>query len=201
MGWVGSRPPPCAPTAEKEGSPPRGKAGPGALAPSVAASSQLCREHSAPARGGTMAGKLSKAQEAEFKSVFTRFDTDGDGAIDLQELGDAMRALGQDPTEAELKEIIARVDADGDGAISLQEFLAEMARKVKAGLSEGDMRAVFRAFDMDGDGYISVDELKQAMAQVGEKLSQEDVEAMIREADVDQDGQVNYEEFTRILAR
>lgn len=31
--WVGSRPPPCAPIAEKEGSPPHGKAATGALPP------------------------------------------------------------------------------------------------------------------------------------------------------------------------
>lgn len=168
---------------------------------SVAASYQRQQEPVSRPAAHAMAEKLSKEQVADFKAVFTRFDTDGDGSINLQELGDAMRALGQDPTEAELKDIIARVDTDGDGAISFQEFLAEMAKRMKSGISERDMQEVFRAFDLDGDGHISVDELKQAMAQVGEKLSQEDVEAMIREADLDQDGQVNYEEFTRILTR
>lgn len=148
-----------------------------------------------------MAEELSQEQVAEFKAAFSRFDKNKDGTINVQELGDILKTLGQKPTEEELKELIARVDTDGDGAISFEEFLAEMKKRLKSWGGEQDLREVFHAFDLDGDGHISVDELKQAMAQAGEKLSQEELEAMIREADVDQDGKVNYEEFTRILTQ
>ncbi|XP_019500082.1 PREDICTED: calmodulin-like [Hipposideros armiger] len=148
-----------------------------------------------------MAEELPKEQVAEFKAAFTRFDKNGDGTISVQELGDVMRTLGQNPSEAELKDIIARVDTDGDGAISFEEFLAAMVKRMKSMGGDHDMREVFQAFDLDGDGHITVDELKQAMAQVGEKLSQKELEAMIREADVDQDGKVNYEEFARMLSQ
>ncbi|XP_032956592.1 calmodulin-like [Rhinolophus ferrumequinum] len=169
-----------------------------------AASSQLLvpssdRSPSSWLAASNMAEELSKEQVADFKAAFNRFDKDGDGTINVQELGDVMRTLGQNPSEAELKDIIARVDTDGDGAISFQEFLAEMVKRMKSWGGEQDMKHVFRAFDLDGDGYITVDELKKAMVQVGEKLSQEELEAMIKEADVDQDGKVNYEEFARML--
>ncbi|KAM7159613.1 calmodulin-alpha-like [Molossus nigricans] len=146
-----------------------------------------------------MAEELSQEQVAEFKEAFTRFDKDGDGTINVQELGAVMKTLGQNPSEAELKELIARVDTDGDGAINFQEFLAEMVKRMKSWSGELDMKEVFQAFDLNGDGHITLDELKQAMAQVGQKLSQEELEAMIREADVDKDGRVNYEEFLHIL--
>ncbi|XP_036132821.1 calmodulin-like [Molossus molossus] len=146
-----------------------------------------------------MAEELSQEQVAEFKEAFTRFDKDGDGTINVQELGAVMKTLGQNPSEAELKELIARVDTDGDGAINFQEFLAEMVKRMKSWSGELDMKEVFQAFDLNGDGHITLDELKQAMAQVGQKLSQEELEAMIREADVDKDGRVNYEEFLQIL--
>ncbi|EFB23090.1 hypothetical protein PANDA_009126, partial [Ailuropoda melanoleuca] len=148
-----------------------------------------------------MAEQLSEEQVAKFKAAFSRFDTNGDGTINTQELGAVMRALGQDLSEAELKHLIAQVDTDGDGVISFQEFLAEMVKRMKSWGSEQDMREVFRAFDLDGNGHISVDELKQAMSTLGEKLSQEELDAMIQEADVDKDGQVNYEEFLRILSQ
>uniref|UniRef100_A0A8C9D3T0 Calmodulin like 5 n=1 Tax=Panthera leo TaxID=9689 RepID=A0A8C9D3T0_PANLE len=148
-----------------------------------------------------MAEQLSEEQVAEFKRAFSMFDKDGNGKINVQELGAVMQALGENPSEAELKQLIARVDTDGDGHISFDEFLAEMAKIVKSSGSEAEMREVFRAFDLDGDGHISVNELKQAMAKLGENPSQEELDAMIQGADVDQDRQVNYEEFVRILSQ
>ncbi|XP_032737483.1 calmodulin-like [Lontra canadensis] len=148
-----------------------------------------------------MAEELSAEQVAEFKAAFSRFDKNGDGTIDTQELGAVMRALGKNLSEAELKEFIAHVDTDGDGVISFQEFLAEMAKRMKSWGSEQDIREVFRAFDLDGNGRISVDELKQAMAKLGQTLSQEELDGMIQEADVNKDGQVDYEEFLRILSQ
>ncbi|XP_025709353.1 calmodulin-like [Callorhinus ursinus] len=148
-----------------------------------------------------MAEQLSEEQVAEFKAAFSRFDKNGDGTINTQELGAVMQALGKDLSEAELKELIALVDTDSDGVISFQEFLAEMIKRMKSWGSEQDVQEVFRAFDLDGNGRISVDELKQAMAKLGQTLSQEEVDAMIQEADVDKDGQVDYQEFLRILSQ
>ncbi|XP_045320287.1 calmodulin-like [Leopardus geoffroyi] len=216
MGRAESLPPPFAPNAEKEGGsiPWQDCHGSSALTqtqPRVpAAGPRLRREPFEPSgsRLGSsvtgvrdMAEQLSKEQVAEFKEAFDRVDKDGDGKIDVQELGAVMQAVGKNPSEAELKQLISRVDTDGDGHISFDEFLAEMAKIMKASGSEAEMREVFRAFDLDGDGHISVNELKQAMAKLGENPSQEELDAMIQGADVDQDGQVNYEEFVRILSQ
>ena len=69
----------------------------------------------------------------EFKEAFSMFDVDGNGTITAEELGKAMRSLGQNPTKTKLKEMIGEVDDDGDGTIDLQEFLVMMAR-----LTDGD---------------------------------------------------------------
>ncbi|XP_008835071.1 calmodulin-like protein 5 [Nannospalax galili] len=147
-----------------------------------------------------MAHGFTKEQVDEFHTAFSRFDKNGDGHINVQELGDVMKQLNKNLSEEELKELISRVDTDGDGTISFDEFLAAMAKYASGGIAEKELRAVFSVFDQNGDGHISVDELKQAMTQLGEKLSQEELDAMIREADVDKDGKVNYEEFVRILS-
>ena len=76
-----------------------------------------------------MADQLTEEQIAEFREAFSLFDKDYDGAITKFELGNAMRALGQNPTEEEVKEMIDEVDADGSGSIDFPEFLSLMARK------------------------------------------------------------------------
>ncbi|KAM9673822.1 uncharacterized protein ACIGJ3_008489 [Trichechus inunguis] len=147
-----------------------------------------------------MAEDLTEEQVEEFKQAFTMFDTNGDGTINVQELGQLMQSLGQNVPEDQLKVLIAMVDTDGDGVIDFQEFLAAIAKRMKGKDTEENTLAVFREFDVDGNGHITVAELKQAMGKLGVKLSEEEVDGMIREADVDQDGKVNYQEFLRMLA-
>ena len=76
-----------------------------------------------------MADQLTEEQIAEFREAFSLFDKDYDGAITKFELGNAMRALEQNPTEEEVKEMIDEVDADESGSIDFPEFLSLMARK------------------------------------------------------------------------
>ena len=39
----------------------------------------------------------------EYQEAFSLFDNRGDGKINVSQLGDVLRALGQNPTEAEVK--------------------------------------------------------------------------------------------------
>ena len=66
---------------------------------------------------------LSDSQRAMAEEAFKMFDKDGGGSISVEELGQALRALGQDASEEELSRILAVVDADGSGQIEFEEFL------------------------------------------------------------------------------
>ena len=57
--------------------------------------------------------QFDKTLPSEFRETFKVFDKDGDGSITTKELGNIMRAIGQNPTEVELKMMIDEVDADG----------------------------------------------------------------------------------------
>jgi Ca2+-binding EF-hand superfamily protein len=58
----------------------------------------------------------------EIEEIFTHFDKDKSGAIDVRELDALMQALGADLDQAELDAAITALDTDRNGVIDLDEF-------------------------------------------------------------------------------
>lgn len=53
-----------------------------------------------------------QAQSTNFKEAFSLFDKRGNGRVQLRELGDLLRACGQNPTLAEIKDLESQVGGD-----------------------------------------------------------------------------------------
>jgi len=130
----------------------------------------------------------------EFAQAFRMFDKDGNGTMNIKELGVAMRTLGLNPTEEELLNIVNEYDVDGNGKIDFGEF-CKMMKATNKETDESLIRLAFKVFDKDGNGYITSSEFKYFMTTMGEKLSEEEVDEIIREVDKDGDEQIDYEEF------
>jgi Ca2+-binding EF-hand superfamily protein len=64
----------------------------------------------------------------EYKATFDLLDSDGDGFIDVNELGRLMEALGHDANIARVIEVMVAADLSRDGKISPDEFAAFMSR-------------------------------------------------------------------------
>jgi hypothetical protein len=61
----------------------------------------------------------------EFESLrqaFDKFDADGSGSIDREELVNAFSAAGRKVTQEEVDKLFVEIDADGDGQITFDEF-------------------------------------------------------------------------------
>ena len=71
--------------------------------------------------------KLTEEQYEEINHAFLLFDKDGSGSIDVNELRDAMKALGIYIKKDKLRLLMNKVDKDGSGAIDELEFAALMA--------------------------------------------------------------------------
>ena len=61
-------------------------------------------------------------KENEVKKVFNRFDLDGNGYIDRDELAALSLKLGHNLTEDELNRAVKDLDLNHDGTIDFEEF-------------------------------------------------------------------------------
>lgn len=144
--------------------------------------------------------KLTKEQISDFREAFSLFDHDENGSISASELGQVLKALGQNPSKNELSDMINEVDVDGNGTVEFAEFVILMTNKVKEMTKEEEISEAFNVLDKEKDNHISVKELKYFMRKVAHiKLSSEEAEAMIEFADSDEDGLVSFDDFLQVV--
>ncbi|KAJ8753687.1 hypothetical protein K2173_026363 [Erythroxylum novogranatense] len=132
----------------------------------------------------------------EIKRVFNQFDTNADGKISVDELGDVLKSMGSAYTKAELHRVMEEMDTDKDGFINLDEF-AQLCRS-SSGVSE--LRDAFDLYDQNKNGLISSAELHKVLNSLGMRCSVEECVKMISGVDSDGDGMVNFEEFEKMMA-
>ncbi|CAG9988679.1 unnamed protein product [Clonostachys byssicola] len=142
---------------------------------------------------------IDEKQISDLKEIFDLFDQDNDGQITAAELGEVMRALGQNPTESELQTIIDEADLDNNGALEFSDFVRLMADKAKPTTPDDELWEVFVMLDRNGDGRVSKEELREAMAVLAKGVSEADLNEMLQAADEDDDGHISYEEFVKVM--
>lgn len=71
------------------------------------------------------------------RKIFDRFDVDGSGAIDKEEMGSMLRSLKMEVTPAELEALMRDADPDGNGVIEFEEFVAVINAQAVSNKSAG----------------------------------------------------------------
>ena len=106
---------------------------------------------------------LTPEQVQDYKHVFNLFDIDNSGAININELGSAMKSLGMKPTEEELERLMNEVDKDGTGEIEFDEFIQLVGKKVNDAELMDQLERVFHKFDCDNDAFLDCHDLVYAL--------------------------------------
>ena len=142
---------------------------------------------------------LSEETKADYMDAFNMFDTNHDGTINSQKIGELMRKLGKNPTESQLNQIIGNIAKNNSKQIVFDDFVELMEQKNKENDPEIEIINMFQIFNKDNNGLISNEELFHIIRTFGETLTDEEIREIITEADVDGDGYINYEEFVRMM--
>jgi len=140
------------------------------------------------------------------KEVFARFDTSGDGSLDMYELRKVLKTLVGKLSYRELDQYCKDVDKSGDGQVSLKEFVEWVLKgsaseliiqSIKAETGEKRSQRIkdtFDRYDASGDGSLDISELQTVLKQLG-AFTNAEVVTVCKDLDKSNDGQVDFDEF------
>ncbi|VDM26162.1 unnamed protein product [Toxocara canis] len=123
----------------------------------------------------------TEEQLSECREVFCYFDSKGDERIGVAQVGDVLRALGQNPTDAEIRKCCAHW-TDPDTRITFEDFVPiyQSVNKSKENHTLEEFVEGLSHFDKEGNGLINVAELRHLLTTLGERLSDEEVRFFCR---------------------
>ncbi|WP_282413619.1 EF-hand domain-containing protein [Pseudomonas sp. PS01299] len=132
------------------------------------------------------------------KQLFAKLDSNGDGAVDQDELKSALSQKSDDGLLVNLSKQFGDLDSDASGSLSAEEMTAmappppPQDQAPNTDLAD----ALISALDADGDGAISSDELRNGLTSAG---SSADSNQIFSALDKNKDGTVSQDELTASL--
>uniref|UniRef100_A0A0N5AGG1 EF-hand domain-containing protein n=1 Tax=Syphacia muris TaxID=451379 RepID=A0A0N5AGG1_9BILA len=123
----------------------------------------------------------------------------GDEKIAVSQVGDVLRALGQNPTDAEIRKCCAHW-TDADLRITFEDFVPiyQQVNKNRENHTLEEFVDGLAHFDKEGNGFINVAELRHLLTTLGERLSDEEVDQLLSGHE-DTQGNVNISDFVRAI--
>merc|ERR1712080_503128 len=101
---------------------------------------------------------VNKTSDKAIKEIFTTFDKNGDGCVNVMEIKDLISSLGGNLSDQEATAMVKMADSDKSGDITINEF-RRLWSAMQITEDEDDIKEEFERMDPNGDGYITKDEL------------------------------------------
>ena len=142
--------------------------------------------------------QLREDQLADLRALFDLFDSDGDGLLEVEEVGTIWAACGTVLTEAEVLDMVTELKPNLR-KLPYEEFVNMMCRPmVDSEALEEQLRNTFPTF-AGGKPQITASSLANALADLGKPVDPLVAEEMIQEAERGDDergnGRVSLSEF------
>lgn len=134
--------------------------------------------------------------ESKLKDVFALFDKTASNTVSVADLGDLLRAVGQNPS---LKEIADLQESVGSKELTYDQYKSIVNREggfKDVGKIEDYIKA-FQFFDKNLTGFISIGEIKYILTSIGEKLTEDEVDEILKTVPQTENKAVDYAEFVK----
>lgn len=146
-----------------------------------------------------IASRIPEDQITNLREVFSKFDTNGDGRLNLEELQAGVKKVkGIGLKEEDVEKVMRVMDSNNNGYIDYTEFIAGCLQSYNY-LQETHLKSAFTYFDKDGSGTISKDELRACLQNEDFTMSDELIDSLLNEADKNGDGSIDYNEFLEMM--
>ncbi|XP_029641692.1 myosin-2 essential light chain isoform X1 [Octopus sinensis] len=142
--------------------------------------------------------QLTEERIGDLLDIFNLFDEKGDGKISAHQLGEVLRAMGENPTQAEVKK--CGYEGREMERISFETVLPilQTINRNKDPVTFEDLVEGFKVFDKDQNGFVSSAEMRHLLSGLGERLTSEEADQLLQGVE-DSHGNVNYEELIRMV--
>lgn len=132
----------------------------------------------------------------DVERVFKYFDKDNSGYLEINELGDALRCVGLNPSKAQIDNLIKESDTNSDKKLNIEEFKDMYARvEVSASITLEDLIKEFKEFDKNNSGNFDIRELEEILTSQGESMSRDEIKELLGDFDKNHDGTVDIAEL------
>jgi len=155
-------------------------------------------------------GELPSSVQTRAKSIFEKYDRDGDGVLDGDEFGALLHDFGLDLNSAAYREAIEVVASPGARGLGFEDFASLLAHETRknCGYSPDgvlELRRLFRLFDKNSSGMLEPAEYSRLLQDIGcAPRSKEDsmkLASLMSSCRADgQLGPLTFDEFTRLFA-
>jgi calcium-binding protein CML len=122
---------------------------------------------------------FTKKDAMELEALYDRYDNDGSGEINADELACALGWFGTPTTIAHAQKIIDEFDDDGSGTLAKSEFLHVMRMRLESEIA--DLRRTFSEFDQDQSGGVDEDELHSMIRGIGYTVKPSALQELVKD--------------------
>lgn len=140
--------------------------------------------------------KVSEEELKSLKEAFNLYDTDKNGAIDVEQFADILKSLDITSDDSKLKAIIEKVDKNHDGQIDFEEFVTAMTNVLDANGEPKDNNSLRK-----WNTYPETDkkEKKRSYTRSLSKHEMDDLKLCFEKFDSNGDGQISFEELKEVI--